>query len=277
MRILCTALLCLAAACGGPSRTTQARFPGSPAMFDRASAKPEALEIADKVVAAAGGAAAWDKAKMIRWKQQIIHEGKVAMSGSQAWDRWNARHWAELDQPEGTNVGVKYEIYGDYKAGYVLSKQGNPQPLPTKDTMEALSRAKEAFPRDTTVMFAAFLLEEPGAKLEYQGKVKDEESGAEFHELKVTFDPKETARAGVAFHVFADVNTFQVGRVQLDDAKGDRYMYQLSNYQNVNGLQIATERKNLGSGETIKLSEIKAGEVNDELFTVPMFGPSTAS
>jgi hypothetical protein len=274
MRILVTALLCLAAACGGSSRTAQARYPGSPATFDRATTKPEALEIADKVVAAAGGAAAWEKARMIRWHQEIIRDGKVAMSGSQAWDRWNARHWAELDQPEGTNVGATYELFGDYKAGYVLSKSGHKQPLPTKDTNDALARAKDVFPRDTTAMFAAFLLEEPGAKLEYQGKVKDEAGGAEYHELKVTFDPKDTSRTGIVLHVFADVNTFVVGRVELEDAKGDRYAYQMSNMQSFGGLQIATERKNLGSGETIKISDVKAGAVDDELFTVPMFGPT---
>lgn len=274
MRILLPALLCLAAACGGPSRTVQARYPGSPATFDRASSNTEAIEVADKVIAAAGGAVAWEKAKMIRWRQAIERDGKVAASGSQAWDRWNARHWAEIDREEKQNVGVAYELYGDYRAGYVLSKSGNKQPIPTKDTVDTLNIAKTTFTRDTAIMFAAFLLEEPGAKLEYQGKVKDEASGTEYHELKVTFDSKDTARAGTILHVFADQNTFVVGRVELEIGQ-DRYAYQLDKPQTVGGIQLATERKNLGSGEVIKISDIKVGGVDDELFTVPMFGPSS--
>jgi hypothetical protein len=124
MRILSLVFL-LAAACGGPSRSTMARHPGAPLTYDRTTAKPEALELADKVIEAHGGMAAWDKVKQIRWKQSIEREGKVVGSGSQAWDRWNARHWAELDRDDGNNTGVMYEIYGDYASGYILSKSGS--------------------------------------------------------------------------------------------------------------------------------------------------------
>ena len=72
-------LLCLSAialvACG-PGRTTFARYPGSPPAFDRATADPKALAIADKVLAAAGGAERWKAAKQLRWKEAITHDGK---------------------------------------------------------------------------------------------------------------------------------------------------------------------------------------------------------
>jgi len=271
MRILvASALVILLAACGA-SRSTYARHPGAPLAFDRAGTKPEALEIADKVLAAAGGAANWEKAKQIRWRQAILRDGKPAMSGQQAWDRWNARHWAEVDRDDGNNSGVMYEIYGEYRAGYVLAKSGSKQPVTTGEVVAATKLARSAWQRDATIAFAPFLLEEPGSKLEYVGTVKDDATGAEYHELKLTFDPKDPARAGLTVHVYADKTTFVVGRVELETAEGERYAYTLGGYQTVGGLSLATERKNLGSGEVVKLSEIKVGEVDDTLYMAPIF------
>lgn len=271
MRILAIAILLCA--CGGPARTTPARHPGAPAAFDRAGTKPEALAIADKVLAAAGGAASWEKAKQIRWRQTLVRDGKPAMSGQQAWDRWNARHWAELDRDDGNNTGVMYEIYGDYQAGYVLAKSGSKQPVPSAEVRAAIQLARSAWQKDVTIMCAAFLLEEPGSKVDYLGEIRDSESGAEYHDLVLAFDPQDTARAGLRVHIYADKTTFQIGRVELETAGGERYGYTLGNYQTVGGLQIATERKNLGSGEIVQLADVKVGGVDDELYVAPLFGP----
>jgi hypothetical protein len=272
MRILTTLLFLVAAACGS-SRSTYARFPGSPPTFDRAATKPEAIALADKVIAAHGGAANWEKAKQIRWKQAIERDGKVAASGSQAWDRWNARHWAELDRDDGNNTGVMYDIYGDYASGYILARSGSKQPVPPAEIRTAIGLARQAWQRDTTILLAPFLLEEPGSKLELLGEVKDDTSGAVYTELKVTFDPRDKARAGLILHVFVDAATSMVGRVELE-VGADRFAYTLGGYVDAGGLKLATERKNVGSGETVKLSQIKVGDVEDELYITPLFGPA---
>jgi hypothetical protein len=272
MRILALFFCCLAA-CGGSSRTTPARYPGAPLAFDRAGTKPDALALADKVLAAHGGAANWEKAKQVRWRQSIERDGKVVGSGQQAWDRWNARHWAELDRTDGQNTGVMYEIYGDYMAGYVLSKSGAKQPVPNTEVRAAIALARQAWQRDSTILLAPFLLHEPGSKLELVGPVKDDKTGAEYQELKLTFDPKDTARAGLVVHVYADSTTGVVGRVELE-VGADRYAYTLGGYQDIGGLKLATERTNLGSGEIVKLKDLKAGGVDDELYIAPLFGPA---
>jgi len=268
MRIL--PLLMFLIACGGPSRTTYANYPGAPLTYDRASANKEALDIADKVVAAAGGEVAWQKAKQIKWHQEIVHDGKVAMAGDQAWDRWNARHWARLEREGAGAQGVFYDIYGSKQGGFMETKSGAKQPVNSGDVIEVVKVARGAWQRDATITFAAFLLLDPGSKIEYAGMVKD--GDVEYHDLKLTFDPKDTARTGLVVHVYADKEKFTVHRVELETPDGNRYAYEMSNYQTVGGLQIATERKNLGSGETIKLSNIKVGEPDDDLFIAPLSG-----
>ena len=272
MRILAL-LLVLAAACGGPSRSTYARYPGAPVAFDRATSKPEALAVADKVIAAHGGAAAWENAKQIRFRQAIEKDGKVLVSGSHAWDRWNARHWAELDRHDGNNTGVMYEIYGGYQSGYILAKSGSKQPVPPAEVRQAVALSRQAWQRDTTILLAPFLMEEPGSKVELIGDIKDDSNGQIYTQLKLSFDPKDTARAGMSVNLYVDQTTFLVARIDLVIGS-DTFAYTLGNYQTVGGLKVATERKNLGSGETIKITEIKVGGVDDELYITPLYGPA---
>lgn len=260
------ALIALLAACGGPSRSTFARHPGAPAAFDRTSANPEALALADKVLAAHGGAEAWEKAKQIRWKQAIMTEdGKVRASGEQAWDRWNARHWAKIDRADQPPVAVMYAIYDDFVAGYMEMSSGNRQAIPTGEAQAAAKLARDQWQRDTTSMFAAFLLHEPGAKLENAGIARAED-GTEYHDLKLTFDPKDTARAGMVVHVYADKEKHVVHRVEIELANGEKYAYELKGYASVNGLQLPSERKNLGSNEMVKSTDYKITEPDDMLF-----------
>ena len=268
MRILPVLLFLIA--CGGPARTSYATYPGQPLTYDRATANKEALDLADKVVAAAGGEAAWQKAKQIKWHQEIQHDGKVAMSGDQAWDRWNARHWARLDRQEGGGQGVFYDIYGTKQGGFLETKSGAKQPVATGDVIEVVKVARGAWQRDTTITFAAFLLLEPGTKLEYAGIVKD--GDVEYHDLKLSFDAKDTARAGLVLHVYADKEKFTVHRVELETPAGQRYAYQIDKFDTVNGLQIPTQRKNLGSGEIVTLTNVKIGDPDDELFIAPVAG-----
>lgn len=258
----------LAIGCGGPSRTSYAQYPGAPLAYDRASATPEALDIADKVLAAHGGAAAWAAAKQVRWRQTVMVDGKPTLTGEQAWDRWNARHWAKTDREKGGAFAVFFDLYGTHVAGYIVGRSGGRQTVSTGEAAEGAVVARKAWQRDATVTLVPFLLHEPGAKLEYLGLAKD--GDLELHELKVTFDPKDTARTGLEVHAFADKDTFLIRRISLVTAAGDRFGYELGAYQASGGLQLATERKNLGSGEVVQISEIKVSEPDEDLFIAPV-------
>jgi hypothetical protein len=109
---------------------------------------------------------------------------------------------------------------------------------------------------------------EPGAKLEYKGTAKD--GDLELHEIMVTFDPKDTARAGVVLQLYCDKETFLVKRVAVGLADGEKSGYELVKYESIGGLQIATERKNLGSGESVILGDVKVGEPDDDLYIAPV-------
>ncbi len=259
--LLCVVLL----ACGG-SRATFARYPGSPAAFDRTACDPKALEIADKVFAAAGGPGNWDKAKQLRWDQTISAGGEVKLEGEEAWDRWNARHWGHLHGNDG-EVVVGYELYGTFKMGYGVAGKHH-EKLAPESLQTAIGVAKARFDADTALMTLQFLMLEPGVKLKYIGTAADDTGADAADDIQVTFtDP---LRQGLEYHAIVDRATSTIARVEMIKAGTmQKIGYSLASWVTVNGMKFATARKDLGSEETVAIKNLKVSEPEDELFVQP--------
>jgi hypothetical protein len=265
--LMCIALI---AACGG--RTTYQQFPDAPAAFDRAGSEPKAVEIAEKVFAAAGGTAGWAKAKQIRWRQVVTSDGKLAADGEHVWDRWNARHLGLLHRTDGSRVVVAYELYGKFEIGYVQQ----PGEKEIKKNMDSGSRAtalkvaKDVFNLDTAVMTMQFLMLEPGAKLAYVGQAKDDAGSDNYDELKVTF--KDPLRSDIEFHPVIDRTTHTILRIEMTKVGGTQKIgYTLKDWITAGGLKFATARTNMGhSGETTAIKDVQVGNVDDNLFIAPI-------
>ncbi|MBA2540707.1 MAG: hypothetical protein H0V17_13800 [Deltaproteobacteria bacterium] len=265
--LLCFALL---AACGG--RTAYQRYPGAPATLDRASSDAKALEIADKVFAAAGGPGNWDNAKQLRWRQTITADGKQTLDVEEIWDRWNARHLGRMFRTDGTHMVVGYELYGSFSMGYVQQpgEKEVKRNLDDAGRAAALKVAKEVFNEHTSVLTMQFLLLEPGAKLAYVGTAKDDAGNENYDELKVTFgDP---LRADLEFHPVVDRATNMIVRLEILKTGTQRKVgYTLKDWVTIGGLKFATNRSNMGySGETIVIKDIKVGGVDDNEFIAPI-------
>jgi hypothetical protein len=256
----------LAAGCGS-QRSTFVHYPGAPAAVDRSASDAKALQIADQVLAAAGGAAAWSHAKQLRWEQAVSADGQVTASGEQAWDRWNARHWGLLHR-EGNDVVVGYELYGDSKMGYAHEGKHS-EKLDPQTLAKALDLARARFAVDTAVLAMQFLMLEPGAKLKYVGAASDDTGTDAADELAVTFaDPMYK---GYEFHPIVDRATSTIARVEIaKDGAAGRVGYALQGRVTVGGLKFATARKDLGSSDTVAIKNLRVTEPEDSLFVMPI-------
>jgi hypothetical protein len=266
-------LMCLAliAACG-PGQTSYKRYDGAPAAFERAGSDPKALEIADKVLVAAGGAANWEKAKQISWHQIVTTAGKVSANGEHVWDRWNARHRGKLNHTDGSSTIVAYKLYGGFAMGFQQDKGEREvkHNLDEAGRTKAVNIAKGVYNIDTAVMTLQFLMLEPGAKLGYVGQAKDEAGKDDYDELKVTFaDP---LRADLEFHPIIDRTTNMIQRIEvIKIGQTQKVGYALKDWTTAGGLKFATARINLGdSRETIAIKDIKVGGVDGDLFIAPI-------
>jgi hypothetical protein len=260
------ALVTMIVACG-PGRTTFATHPSVPPAFDRSASDPKALEIADRVVAAAGGQDKWAAAKQIRWLESITR-GEVTVELEQAWDRWNGRHHQRLRTPAGDLV-VMRPLYS--AGGVAFGEKGrNRASLGKEDTERAMAAARERWSFDTTVLFLPFLLHAPGSKLELAGELA-EEGQPPYDVLKLTFDPKDPTRTATCY-AMVNRTTNQVQRVEIvkaGDPDTKRLGYRAEAWADVSGLKLATVYKNVGTDEVVTFSNITAASEPDETLYVP--------
>jgi hypothetical protein len=268
MRIAtCIAALTLIAC--GPGRTTFARYPGAEPTFDRASADPKALAVADKVLAAAGGAAVWDTAKQLRWSQVVTHDGKEIIAGEQAWDRWEGRHHARARRGDG-DIVVMRPLYDKGGMAFVATEKGLRKI--ESGTEEALAAARERWEFDTAALFMPFLLQEPGTKLVYEAE-RAGEDGKPHDVLIVTF-PKDPTRPNV-YRIEVSRETNLIDRMEIQrpgKSEMERLGYALKDVREGGGIKYPGTLQNLGlQGEVITFKDLTvASSSDDELFVPPL-------
>lgn len=271
MRLVSLAIaLVLTAACGA-SRTTYARYPGGALTFDRTAQDAKALEIADKVIVAAGGTAKWNTAKQFRWQQSVAHDGKEMIGGEQAWDRWNGRHWGKARRGEDGAIVVMRSLYEE--DGKVFMEKEDRLALRKIEggAKEAIAASKERWEFDTALLFMPWLLQEPGTKLEYAGEAQSED-GKPQDAIKVTFDPKDMTRMGT-FFVVVDRETNLIARVEIQKpgkSETERLGYAITAWQDAGGLKYPTTVQNIGlKSEVVTFKDLKISDPDDELWTPP--------
>jgi hypothetical protein len=254
----------IAAASCGPGRTTMARYPNA-TTFDRAKSDPKAVEIADKVAAAAGGMDKWNAVKQLRWAETVTNAGKPVIDGEEAWDRWNARHYGKVFGDHG-DVVIKRELYGDHVEAWA-EQPGNSrrEALPPDDSKAAIKIAQERWQFDTAALCMPFLLEEPGTKLAYVGPGQGD-SGNPLDVISVTFDPADTARAGTSYQIAVDPKTNMIDRLEVVKTGGN-LGYKMGGWTEVNGLKFPTTQNNIGlATEVITFKKIEIGDPEDSLY-----------
>ncbi len=274
-RITLTAFVIVLVGCGA-GRTTFALYPSASATFDRAGSDPKALEIADRVIAAAGGQDKWNAVKQVRWSESVTvgEAGKPPITFDEAWDRWNGRHHQRI-RAEGGDVVVMRSLYEASGTAYHQSGSAM-QTLPRVDLDNAMSNARQRWEFDTGLLLIPFLLEAPGAKLTLVGEVPGEAGQPPLDDLKVTFDPKDPTRTST-IHAMVNRGTNQVDRIEVvkaGDPETKRIGYKVANWVDVGALKLATVYQNIGfAAEVVTFSKIEAAGDADETLYVPAVAP----
>lgn len=257
-------LVAVLGACG-PGRTTFATYPSGATTHDRAASDAKALEIADRVVAAAGGQERWAAARQLRWSESVTRDG-VALELEEAWDRWNGRHHQRLRTPAGDLVVMRH-LYDSSGTAFGVSGR-NRASLGKEEIERAMASARERWSFDSTLLFLPFLLHAPGSKLELAGEFA-EEGQPPYDVLKLTFDPKDPTRTST-YYAMVNRETNQIQRIEIvkaGDPDTKRLGYRVEGWVEVGGLKLGTVYKNVGvPGAVITFSNITAGEPDESLY-----------
>ena len=250
------------AACA-PARTSIARYPTAAPAFDRTASDAKAVELADKVVAAAGGFDKWNAVKQIRWSETDTNDGKVTFDGEHGWDRWNARQYGRMIGDHG-DVVIHHELYGEHDDAYGESG-GKREELGEKDKPNAMKQALERWQYDTAALCMPFLLEEVGSHLTYVGQAAGD-NGQPMEVIKIEFDPKDKARTGTSYQVDIDPATNVIARIEVVKPGGN-IGYKVGGWTDVKGMKFPSTMNNIGlPGEVISFKKVDIGEPEDSLY-----------
>ena len=269
-------VLLLAAACGS-SRTTAATQPGSPAAFDAKASDPKAIAVADKVLAAAGGAAAWDKVKEIQWTTTVYDSGTPKAAYRHGWDRWNGRHFLETPgQGDANTTQAMYELYTDTAAALIVDGE-HKERANAEQTKKIVTNARQRFAWDAYPLLLAFKLKDPGVHLafseERRAEGATEADPMKYDVIKLTFAKGVGPTSGDTYYVVVDKQTSLIDQVEVVEAgkqDNQRMGYKWSDWVDVGGLKFAQARQNIGfAAEKITYTNIKLSENPDEELYVP--------
>jgi hypothetical protein len=284
----CAALSLVLAACTpAPPRTSFARYAGAPDARDPAASDPQAIAIADRVFAAAGGAH-WADARELRWTQTLVDPAARPAAGPAApddtppprrmfslevqhgageardhrWDRWNGRYAVWAHQTD-LDAAVVIDLYaGDSK---VVAQTGRGVALRGRMIAEHDGGARATWNVDTALLCLPFLLAEPDARLVRLPAMFGE--NGELSRIGVTFgDP---LRAGTAFEL--ELAGDVIARVVVRSAASPGpVVYALGDRVVAGGLAIPTTWTELASGRRTQITGLAVrAAVDDNDFVRP--------
>jgi hypothetical protein len=258
--------LSLGAACG-PGRTAAATQ-STPKAFDATKSDPKAIELADQMITACGGQAAWDKVKELRFHVVVKDGDNVAIDEEHVWDRWNGRHQYTAHQKSGQTTVVTYEIYGSVSFATADGKE-----VPTSAVKGLVPSAKKQLWVDGYPLFMVFKLKDPGVILKLDGERADKDTPDKpaYDVLKVSFEPGAGPSDGDRYWLVVKKDTHLPAWVEWAPAgKPDDYRiaYRWDDWQDVGGLKLSLKRVNLGHESEIEVYDAVEARptVEDELF-----------
>jgi hypothetical protein len=247
-RLVFAALL-LAACAGRQTAATQA----SPAAFDAAKSDPKALAVADQMLTALGGAAAWNAAKELEWNQGIIIDGKLVDASRHAWDRWNGRHLFARLSPNGTEGVIAHDLFDNTSYAYTVGAKGTRTDMNSAEKPSLVAEAKRRFETDVYPFVIQYKVKDPGVHLKFAEERPEDNApqGApmKYDVLELSFDPGVGPASSDVWYLVVDKATHMPKQIEHHVAgkpENERQGFTLDNWQDVGGLKFAGKRVTLG-------------------------------
>ena len=160
MAALCVAL------CAVPARAANA--PNAAATDTTRTSDPKAIAIADRVIAALGGAERWNKLRGLRWSFESALRDTVRSSRRHSWDKYSGWHKVSGRMRDGT----AFTFIDNLNTGEGRAWM-NGQVIEGDSLGKLLKRAKSLWTNDTYWMLMPYKLRDPGVILGYDGPVRE--------------------------------------------------------------------------------------------------------
>jgi hypothetical protein len=155
---------------------------GPRARAETAASDPQAVRIADQVMAALGGKARWDKARYFRWTFEASVNDTLRPGRRHLWDKYTG--WHRVD---GTNRAGQAFCYIENLNDSTGMAWVNGQPIEGDSLKKLMHAAHGQWINDSYWFLMPYKLRDPGVTLKYDGEVKDS-TGAVEDRLALSFE-----------------------------------------------------------------------------------------
>ena len=207
--------------------------------FDHVGSDAQAIEVADQVMQALGGRAAWDAARHIRWRffGRRLH----------IWDKYTGNIRIEGEERDS---GEPYVILMN-----LLTKQGRAwlsgkEVLAPEDLSAMLDRGEAVWINDSYWMFMPYKLKDSGVTLRYVGK-EALDDGRHADVLELTF--RDVGRTPEnKYHVYVSRDRRLVEQWAFFDKSTDpepRFMNLWGNWQRYGSILLSDSRGDSGHSD----------------------------
>jgi hypothetical protein len=222
------------------------------------AAAPSATAVADQMMQAMGGKAAWDGTHYLRFT--------FAGSRTHHWDKWSGRHRVEGTTKDGQKYVVLENINTHEGQAWV-----NGQKVEGDKVKEWLDRGYGAWVNDTYWLLMPYKLRDPGVNLDYAGN--EQIDGKTYDKLHVTFG-KVGLTPGDQYWAYVNRGTHLMDRWayllqdQPRDAAPTPWLWE--GWQKYGKILLAPTRSQVGGDRKLPLSDIAVFDaLPDAVFTSP--------
>lgn len=238
-----------------PAEDSQSEINPPAEGFNTSGSDPEAVAIADSVMAAMGGRKAWDELHYVKWNF-FGHRDLI-------WDKQTGD--VRIDVPEKNTT---YLVNVNTMKGKVMMEGHE---ITDPDSLQnSLNEAKSIWINDSYWLFMPFKLKDSGVTLSYMGQdtMRD---GANAEVLKLTFD-KVGVTPNNKYMIYVDPEDHLVKQwAYFRDAAQDSAsaIWPFDNYRQYDGLMLSANRSDNGGPRDVKVFD----QMDQSVFTE--FEPDT--
>lgn len=225
-----------------------------------ARADEKADAVGRELIAALGGQAAWEKARLFQFDFVVEREGQAVARFSHVWDRYTGDY-----RLSGTDkTGAPYVVYFN-----VNTRQGrafvNGRPIEGEPADEQLKNAYERFINDTYWLLAPWKVFDPGVNRTYDGEKPCADGGA-CDVLKLTFGENVglTPRDAYWLWITRDGHRMLQWQYVLNGAAEPPTTAAWKDWQSIGGVQLSLEKPISGRPVTIRFENVSVSSSRDD-------------
>jgi hypothetical protein len=239
------ALLCLAACAPKPKTLADLNPPAEG--FDIANSDPQAIQLADSIMAAMGGRENWDKVRYISWN--------FFGARDLTWDKHTGL--VRVESPRDSSIYLVNINTGEGRVKFHGTE------LTEADTVKKLlANAKGIWINDSYWLTMPFKLKDSGVTLKHRGQ--DTLKNNRYQILELTF--KEVGDTPEnKYKLYVDSDKMIKYWAYFKDAKIDtaNFIRPWDNYQKYGNILLSADRSDNGGPKNVKIAET----LPDKLFT----------